>query len=102
MTKTAGILDAIIGAAEEQEFKGAVPRPFLSPLDPLDASRTRPGVEARTAAEFGAQVDFGVEDGLGKLERLGLLGETGAGPTDRLIAEALGRPTAGFRLRLRR
>jgi hypothetical protein len=75
INNNAGIFDYIIGAAEDQECKEAflayyflttAPSPPTQPE--LDAS-----IEAWLQESFGVEVDFEVEDALGKLERLGLL-----------------------------
>lgn len=76
VSNNAGMFDAIIGAAEEQEFKEAVlAYHFLlgAPATPEELDRR---IEAWLAARFGVSVDFEIDDGLAKLERLGLLTRT--------------------------
>jgi hypothetical protein len=86
VSNNAGMFDAIIGAAEEQEFKEAV----LAYHFLLGAPATREELDARIeawlASKFGVTVDFEVDDGLAKLERLGLL----TSARDRLFVIPLG------------
>lgn len=73
----AGIFDAVIGAAEDQECKEA----FLAYFFLHGESMTEPALDARIEgwlkARFGLDVDFEVTDGVAKLERLELLTRTG-------------------------
>jgi hypothetical protein len=89
INNNAGIFDYIIGAAEEQECKEAfLAYHFLhvagSPLteDELDGR-----IEQWLRKSFGVDLDFEVDDALGKLDRLGLLRRDG----ERLSVPPLGK-----------
>jgi len=91
VSNNAGMFDAIIGAAEEQEFKEAViAYHFLlgASATPEELDRR---IEAWIAARFGIAVDFEVDDGLAKLERLGLLIRTNGRLSATPLGEALRR-----------
>jgi Protein of unknown function (DUF3754) len=75
VNNNAGIFDYIIGAAEEQECKEAFlayyflrAAPLAPTEDELDCT-----IEAWLKETFHVDIDFEVDDALGKLERLGLL-----------------------------
>jgi hypothetical protein len=75
VTNNAGIFDAIIGAAEEQECKEAfLAYHFLhTAASPLTVDELDARIEAWLRRTFGVDLDFEVGGALGKLERLGLL-----------------------------
>jgi len=79
INNNAGIFDYIIGAAEEQECKEAFlayyflsTTPSAPTQDELDAR-----IEAWIKDTFAINLDFEVDDALGKLDRLGLLQRDG-------------------------
>ena len=80
VSNNAGMFDAIIGAAEEQEFKEAALAYFFLLGEPVGREELDRKIEAWLAAQFGVAVDFELEDGLAKLERLGLAGRPGRRP----------------------
>jgi len=75
VTNNAGIFDAIIGAAEEQECKEAfLAYHFLhTATAPPTADELDARIEAWLRETFGIDLDFEVDGALAKLERLGLL-----------------------------
>jgi hypothetical protein len=79
VNNNAGIFDYIIGAAEEQECKEAFLAYYF--LRSSAAPLTEPELDARIEQwllkAFGVDIDFEVDDALGKLERLGLLRREG-------------------------
>jgi hypothetical protein len=77
VSNNAGMFDAIIGAAEEQEFKEAVLVYFFLLGEPASRPELDRKIEAWLATGFGISVDFELDDGLAKLERLGILQDTG-------------------------
>lgn len=77
VTNNAGMFDAIIGAAEEQEFKEALLAYVFLLETPLDRHALDHRIETWLAARFGVDVDFELDDGVGKLARLGLVSEAG-------------------------
>ena len=77
VTNNAGMFDAIIGAAEEQEFKEAVLAYIFLLGTPLARHELDRRIEGWLGARFGVDVDFELEDGVDKLVRLGLLAESG-------------------------
>ena len=93
VSNNAGLFDSLIGAAEEQECKEAFLACYFllaegAPATP-HALDTR--IEQWLAREFGAAVDFEVDDALGKLERLGLAQRAGDTFTILPVAEILAR-----------
>jgi hypothetical protein len=80
INNNAGIFDYIIGAAEEQECKEAFLAYYFlqtatAPATQADLDRQ---IEAWLKDKFQLDIDFEVEDALGKLDRLGLLRRDGA------------------------
>jgi hypothetical protein len=75
INNNAGIFDYLIGTAEDQECKEAfLAYHFLHTApEPLTADTLEGRIEAWLQKAFGVDVDFAVDDALGKLERLGLL-----------------------------
>jgi hypothetical protein len=100
INNNAGIFDYIVGAAEEQECKEAfLAYHFLhTASSPPTADELDGRIEAWLRKTFGVDLDFEVDDALGKLERLGLLSrqkdETGerlsVPPLDGAIAQLHG------------
>ena len=91
LNNNAGLFDAVIGAAEEQECKEA----FLAYFFLLGEPASRAGLDARIAAwlarHFACELDLKIDDGIARLATLGLLtraGETFSVPP---LAEALDR-----------
>jgi hypothetical protein len=91
VNNNAGVFDALVGAAEEQEFKEAVLAYRFLLAEPADADSLDGRVEVWLKAKFGVDVDFEVDDGLAKLERYGLLTRAGNRLSVPPIAEALHR-----------
>ena len=91
VNNNAGVFDALVGAAEEQEFKEAVLAYRFLSAEPLDKETLDGRVEAWLKDQFGVDVDFEVDDGLAKLERYGLLVRAGNRLSVPSLAEALSR-----------
>jgi hypothetical protein len=91
VSNNAGMFDAIIGAAEEQEFKEAVLAYFFLLGQPAGREELDRKIEAWLAARYGVEVDFELDDGLAKLERLGLLAHAGDALSVSPLSEALRR-----------
>jgi hypothetical protein len=79
INNNAGIFDYIIGAAEEQECKEAFLAFYFlfTATEPLVQTELDARVEAWLAQNFGADIDFEVDDAVAKLERLGVLRRDG-------------------------
>jgi len=79
INNNAGIFDYIIGAAEEQECKEAFLAFYFlfTAAEPLVQEELDARVEAWLAQNFGADIDFEVDDAVAKLERLGVLRREG-------------------------
>ncbi len=79
VANNAGVLDALIGAGEEQDAKEALLAYWA--LLKYNAAMTKAEIdkaaEAFLRAHFAMNVDFEIGDALGKLERLGLVERTG-------------------------
>jgi hypothetical protein len=75
VNNNAGIFDYIIGAAEDQECKEAFLAYYFlhTAASPLSQAALDRRIEAWLKDRFKLDIDFEVEDALGKLERLGLL-----------------------------
>jgi hypothetical protein len=75
INNNAGIFDYLIGTAEDQECKEAfLAYHFLHTApEPPTADALDSRIEAWLQKTFGVDIDFAVDDALGKLERLGLL-----------------------------
>ena len=73
LNNNAGIFDAIIGSAEEQEVKEALLAYFFLLGSPQEQDALDGRIEKWLDERFGLKVDFEVDDGVAKLERLGLL-----------------------------
>ena len=88
VNNNAGIFDYIIGAAEEQECKEAfLAYYFLQHGDtPTTQAELDRRIERWLKETFELDVDFEVDDALGKLDRLGLLRRDG----ERLVGAAAG------------
>jgi hypothetical protein len=91
ISNNAGMFDAIIGAAEEQEFKEAMLAYFFLMGEAAGRDELDRKIEAWLAVRFGVEVDFELDDGLAKLERLGLLAHTGDALSVPPLSEALRR-----------
>lgn len=87
----AGVFDALIGAAEEQECKEAILAYHFLLTEPSAQDALDRRIEGWLAERFGANVDFEVDDGLGKLERFGLLmradGQLSVPPLDEALRQ---------------
>ena len=91
VSNNAGMFDAIIGAAEEQEFKEAVLAYFFLLGEPASRQELDQKIETWFVARFGVSVDFELDDGLAKLERLGLVEDPGGCLSAPPLPEALRR-----------
>ncbi|MGE0045344.1 MAG: DUF3754 domain-containing protein [Hyphomonadaceae bacterium] len=93
LANNAGVLDALIGAGEEQDSKEALLAYWIllkanAPMAKADIDKA---AEAFLAERFGLAVDFEIGDALGKLERLGLVAREGEALRAAPIAESLAR-----------
>jgi hypothetical protein len=86
-----GVFDALVGAAEEQEFKEALLAYRFLLAEPCDEPTLDAKVEAWLKLRFGIDIDFEVVDGVAKLERYGLLIREGARLSVPPLSEALAR-----------
>jgi hypothetical protein len=79
INNNAGIFDYLIGAAEEQECKEAILAYYflLTETEPLTQEALDARVEDWLRTTFGVDIDFEVDDALGKLERLAILKRDG-------------------------
>ncbi len=77
VNNNAGVFDALVGAAEDQEFKEAVLAYYFLEAEPCAKPALDQRIEAWLRERFAVDVDFEVDDGLAKLERFGLLVRTG-------------------------
>ncbi len=79
INNNAGIFDYIIGAAEDQECKEAFLAYYFlrTAPSPLTQAELDQRIEAWLKGAFAVDVDFEVDDALGKLDRLGLLKRDG-------------------------
>lgn len=91
VNNNAGVFDALVGAAEEQEFKEAVLAYRFLSAGPLDKETLDGRVEAWLREQFSVDADFEVADGLAKLERYGLLVRAGNRLSVVDLTEALAR-----------
>ncbi len=87
VNNNAGVFDALVGAAEEQDFKEALLAYAFLRAAPDEEGALDARVEEWLLRTFKVDVDFEVDDGLAKLERYGLLKREGA----RLSVVPLGR-----------
>ena len=76
LNNNAGLFDAVIGAAEEQECKEAMLAYFFLLGEPMSQASLDARIEAWLRRQFSCDVDFEIDDGIAKLERLGLLTRT--------------------------
>ena len=74
VSNNAGIFDAMIAAAEDQECKEAILTVYflLAAGGPREASAIKTDIETWLARTFSIEVAFKIEDTLARLERLGL------------------------------
>ncbi|MBN9023619.1 MAG: DUF3754 domain-containing protein, partial [Rhizobiales bacterium] len=91
VSNNAGMFDAIIGAAEEQDFKEAILAYAFLLEAPADAATLDRRIEAWLAVEFKVAADYEVDDAILKLERFGLVTETDGVYAVPPIGEALRR-----------
>jgi hypothetical protein len=91
VSNNAGIFDYIVGTAEEQECKEAFLAYYflLTAAEPPDQQALDEQIEKWLAETFKVDVDFEVDDALGKLQRLGLLKRDNGGLTVIPLEEAL-------------
>lgn len=93
LNNNAGTFDHLVGEAEEQECKEALLAYFflLTAGEPLTQEELDAWVERWLKLRFSTDVDFEVDDALGKLERLHLVERHGANLTVPPLDEALRR-----------
>ena len=91
VNNNAGVFDALVGAAEEQEFKEAVLAYHFLAAEPSSEDVLDGRVENWLKQRFTVDVDFEVDDGLAKLERYGLLTRSGERLSVPPLGEALRR-----------
>ena len=91
VSNNSGILDTLVGSAEDQEFKEAALAYFF--LLMAGAPLTQKDLDGRIEDWFRAKhqldLDFKVEDAVAKLERLELLQRSGQGLTVPPLKQAL-------------
>ena len=75
VSNNAGMFDAIIGAAEEQECKEVILAYAFLLEAPSDSETLDRRIEAWLAERFGVAADYEVDDAIGKLRRLGLVAD---------------------------
>jgi hypothetical protein len=91
LANNGGVLDLLVGAGEEQDAKEA----FLAyavlrrEARPLAKAEIDAFCEKLLRERFGLEIDFEIQDALGKLERLGLVAHEGESYTAIAPAEAL-------------
>lgn len=75
LANNSGVLDLLIGAGEEQDAKEAFLAYFVLRREarPLVKAEIDNFCEAFLRDQFGLEIDFEIQDALGKLERLGLV-----------------------------
>ena len=78
VNNNAGIFDYLIGEAEEEECKEAFLAYYFLLAEPSAPDALDGRIEAWLRQMFDRDIDFGCDDALGKLERLGLLERRGA------------------------
>jgi hypothetical protein len=93
LANNAGVLDLLIGAGEEQDAKEAMLaygmlRRAQKPLAKAEIDKL---AEAFLKERLSVEVDFEIQDALGKLERLGVVTQQGEGYTASTPTEALAR-----------
>jgi hypothetical protein len=91
LNNNAGLFDAVIGAAEEQECKEAFLAFFFLLGEPMSRASLDARIEAWLKQHFACDVEFKVDDGVAKLEALGLLTRTGEVLSVPPLGEALRR-----------
>lgn len=90
-SNNAGVFDALMGAAEEQEWKEAILAYHFLRAEPCDKQALDRRIETWLKARFSIDVDFEVDDGLGKLQRYGLADNSGGRLSVVPMEEALKR-----------
>jgi hypothetical protein len=91
LNNNAGLFDAVIGAAEDQECKEAFLAYFFLLGEPMSRASLDARIEAWLRDRFACAVDFEVQDGIAKLQRLGLLAQNAEILSVPPLAEALRR-----------
>lgn len=98
IANNAGVLDLLIGAGEEQDAKEAFLAYSLLRREarPLVKAEIDTLCEAFLRERFGLEIDFEIQDALGKLERLGLVTPEGENYTAVTPADALAKLDAAW------
>jgi hypothetical protein len=93
VNNNSGIFNYIIGEAEEQDWKEALLAYYglLTAASPLTREALGARIEGLLAQMFGVSASFEVDDALGRLRRLDLLGETGGRFSVPPLADAVAR-----------
>jgi hypothetical protein len=91
LNNNAGLFDAVIGAAEEQECKEAFLAFFFLNREPMSRASLDARIERWLRRRFDCDIDFKVEVGLARLDELGLLRRNGETLSVVPLAEALSR-----------
>jgi len=86
-----GVFDALVGAAEEQDFKESLLAYRFLLAEPADEPTLDARIEAWLKEKFGVDVDFEVSDALATLSGYGLLARDGAQLSVPPLGEALRR-----------
>lgn len=91
VSNNSGIFNSLVGSAEDQEFKEAALAYFflLMAGAPLTQEELDDRIESWFRAKYQLNLDFEVEDAVGKLERLELLQRSGQGLTVSPLQQAL-------------
>jgi hypothetical protein len=98
LANNAGVLDLLIGAGEEQDAKEAILAYGMlrRAQKPLAKGEIDNFAEAFLRERFGLQIDFEIQDALGKLERLGVVTREGDSYATLPPSEALARLDAAW------
>jgi hypothetical protein len=98
LANNAGVLDLLIGAGEEQDAKEAILAYGIlrRAQKPLAKGEIDNFAEAFLRERFGLQIDFEIQDALGKLERLGVVTREGDTFAALAPADALTRLDAAW------
>jgi uncharacterized protein DUF3754 len=91
LNNNAGLFDAVIGAAEEQECKEALLAYFFLLGEPMSRVSLDARIEAWLRQRFACDVDFKIDDGIARLATLGLLTRAGETLSVPPLADALDR-----------
>ena len=92
VANNAGVIDGLVGAAEEQDVKEAMLAYHALLTDgPMTKTALDAKAESFLRETFGMEVDFEIGDAMAKLERLKLVTQAGENLTAAPLADALAR-----------